>query len=220
LRLFDKEDGLLDNLTGELAYVSGPGVIDFAVLFGVKKPELFEKLLAVLWGYLKGSEQLARADLAKSGLSIGFIDPREEGGRKIYRAELRQKNIPIPFQLEAGITSDSLVFAVGTDWLGRASSRAGKGASPYYRSLYHQDVRQLFEQNPEAIAYLQSLDPFEGLESTPGELSQAFAAYLKDPALGESLEISRLLSSHLFDLTSAVFIRDNGFEWKLRFTLM
>jgi hypothetical protein len=220
LRLSDKEDGILDNLTGEVAYVSGPGVVDFAVLFGVKKPESFEKLLDVLWVYLKGAEQISRADLAKGGFSIGFVDPREEGGRKIYRAELRQKNVPVPFEIEAGTTSDSIVFAVGTEWLGRASSRAGKGASPYYRSLYHADVRQLFEQNPEAIAHVQFLDPFEGLESTPGELSQAIAASMKDPKLGESIEIARMLMSHIFDMTSAFFIRDNGFEWKLRFTLM
>jgi hypothetical protein len=220
LRLSDPEEGVLDNLTGELAYVSGPGVVDFAVLFGIKKPEPFEKLMDVFWAYAKSTAQLARPELEKDGITVGFVDPREEAGRKIYRAEIRQKNIPIPFSIEAGVTSDSVIFGVGKDWVSRASARAGKGASPYYRTLLSPETRKWFEQNPELITYIQFLDPFEGLESTPGEMSQVLSAYMKDPNLGETLEITRMLTSRLFDMTAAFSVRDDGFLWRLRFTMM
>lgn len=220
VRFSDKDEGILENLTGEIAYVSGPGLIDFALLIGINRPEPFEKLLASLWDIFQTRLPSYQEDLDKARIRLTSEPPREEAGRMIYRLEISHEEIPIPLIIEAGNINDAVVFAVGEGWLDQASSRVGKSANAYYKQLYHPEERAIFAEEPQAVAYVQFLDPAEGLESTPGELAQTIAAYAKDPSLGEALSISRTLLERLYNGMFALFVRENGIELLARITTM
>jgi hypothetical protein len=222
VRLSDPENGILEHLSGEVAYLSEPGLGSAALLFGIhhNKPAPFDQLLAAFWRLGETALRENAEVLNKARLEVVPSAPSTEGGHTSYRLQVRHRDIPFAFTLEASTTRDAVVFGLGPGWLGRASSRTGKNANAFYKRLYHPEVRALFAREPQAMAYFQFTDPAEGMESTPGEVTQALAAYSASPALGTQIALVRNALDRLFDAAFAFFVYDEGIELVVRATTL